>query len=248
MGSEMCIRDSISSIDEEAAVTAFNPDETQRLAKGPIRPGESHADSSGYAIGAGLVQMEADLGGFNLLCTFSAGLTVTQMQQHPSEQELWSQLMATRAWRKIVGRYPWLCWTDHQRLVRLCMLALDRIDPKHSRWFQEISESGSELSSLAGRSMVLGDGFSRNPEHRDALLRMLDARNGDLKQMKIVIKGFDLDEHQSAEPWDKQFWPPQGKEVTADWPGLPGPDVEFPPLKNKSAGPTASETKTAVAA
>ena len=179
----------ISCIDEKAAIGAFHPDETVRLADGPIRPGESLADSSGYAIGGGLVQMRADLGSYALLASYSAGLTITQMQQHPMEQELWSQLQCSRAWRQMVGRFPYLHWTDHAQLVRLCMLALERIDPKHFRWFQEIVSNGSELGSLAGRSMRLGDSLSRNPEHRDALQAALECRNGDLNQMKSVIRG-----------------------------------------------------------
>ena len=70
----------LTSIDEDAAIRAFHPDEAERFAKGPLRPGESLADSSGYAIGAGLVQMTEDLSRYSLLGTFSAGLTITQMQ------------------------------------------------------------------------------------------------------------------------------------------------------------------------
>ena len=110
--------------------------------------------------------------------------------------------------------------TDHAQLVRLCMLALDRIDPKHFRWFQEIVMNGSELVSLAGRTMVLGDSFSRNPEHRDALLAALEARSGDLKQMHEVLKGFDVDELRTTEPWEGGFKPPPHKEITKNWPGV----------------------------
>ncbi len=73
----------ISSIDQAAAINAFHPDEAIRLGQGPIRPGESLADSFGFAIGAGLVQMTKDLGGYLLLATYSSGLTTTLMQQHP---------------------------------------------------------------------------------------------------------------------------------------------------------------------
>ena len=139
---------------------AFHPDEAVRLGNGPIRPGESLADSSGYAIGGGLVQMKSDLQSYALLASYSAGLTVTQMQQHPMEQELWSQLMCARSWRSMGGRFPYHFWTDHAQLVRVCMLALERLDPKHFRWFQEIVGNGSEMGSLAGRSMRLGDGLS----------------------------------------------------------------------------------------
>ena len=93
----------LSTIDEEAAIRAFHPDEKERLKFRAIRPGESLADSSGYAIGAGLVQMSSDLESYKLLCTYSAGLTITQMQQHPCELELWAQPMANRMWNKTIG-------------------------------------------------------------------------------------------------------------------------------------------------
>ena len=80
--------------------------------------------------------------------------------------------------------------------------------------------NGSEIVSLAGRTMVLGDSFSRNPEHRDALLSALEARTGDLRRMQEVLKGFDIDELRTTEPWDGGFKPPPHKEVTKNWPGV----------------------------
>jgi hypothetical protein len=219
----VCEQVILSSLDEDAAIRAFHPDEEERLRFGPVRPGECLADSSGYAIGAGLVQMGSDLQSYLLIGSYSAGLTLTQMQQHPAEQELWSQLMAARAWKGQIGRYALLHWTDHAQLVRMCMMALERIDPKHFRWYQEIAASGSEMCSLAGRSMRLGDAFSRNPRHRDALFAALEARNGDLRQMRIVIKGFDLEEHRSDEPWNGELEAPASKRITAAWPGIAGP-------------------------
>jgi hypothetical protein len=115
----------ISALDEEAAVMAFHADEEVRYRNGPIRPIESLADSSGFAIGAGAVQMEEGLKNYSVLACYSAGLTITQMQQHPFTQELWAQLMAKRFWVKTIGSYPALYMTDHAKLVRLCMLALN---------------------------------------------------------------------------------------------------------------------------
>ena len=68
--------------------------------------------------------------------------------------------------------------------------------------------------------MVLGDSFSRNPEHRDALLAALEARSGDLKAMHTVLKGFDVQELRTTEPWNGEFRPPSHKEITANWPGV----------------------------
>ena len=117
--------------------------------------------------------MSSDLSSYKLLASYSAGLTITQMQQRPMEQELWSQLMCNRYWRQSVGRYPYVNWTDHAQLVRMCMISLKRMDPKLWRWFQELVGTGSVIESLAGRTMYLGDGFSRNPEDRVALLKAI---------------------------------------------------------------------------
>ncbi len=146
--------------------------------------------------------------------------------------------MCCRAWRATVGRFPYFHWTDHAQLVRLCMLALERIDPKHFRWVQEIVSNGSEIGSLAGRSMRLGDSFSRNPQHRDVLLGALEARNGDLRQMKAVIRGFDIKEHCSEEPWNGGMKAPEGKEITDSWPGVVrASDVSDLPGKGGSGAP-----------
>ena len=49
---------------------------------------------------------------------------------------------------------------------------------------------GSELRSLSGRSAKLGDGLSRNPRGRDALL---EQRTQDLQGLIGQLRGFDLD-------------------------------------------------------
>ena len=119
-----------SSIDEEAAILAFHPYDAERYKDGPMRPAQSLEDSSGYPIGAGLVRMRTSLEEYKLLGSFSAGLTITQMQQHPMEQSLWAQLGKTRCWKKSVGRFPLLNWTDHAQLARMCMLASEPMEPK----------------------------------------------------------------------------------------------------------------------
>ena len=56
----------------------------------------------------------------------------------------------------------------------------------------EILSDGSEIRSLSGRSARLGDGFSKNPKDRDALL---EARTKDLSALSGQLRGFDLDEY-----------------------------------------------------
>ena len=58
------------------------------------------------------------------------------------------------------------------------------------RWTAEIVSDGSEFRSLAGRSARLGDGTSRNPSNRDALV---DQRVKDLAGIISQVRGFSLD-------------------------------------------------------
>ena len=98
-----------------------------------------------------------------------------------------------------------LNWTDHANLTKQQQIDLVDIDLKHLRWVSEIIADGSEIRSLAGRSCRLGDGTSRNPADRDALMAQ---RTKDLEGMIGQVRGFDLDEflsdwelEGSAVPW-----------------------------------------------
>ena len=60
------------------------------------------------------------------------------------------------------------------------------------RWFAEITADGSEVRSIAGRAARLGDGTSRNPPDRDALV---EQTSRDLKGIIGQVRGFDLDDY-----------------------------------------------------
>ena len=72
-----------------------------------------------------------------------------------------SQMQTRRHARKILGRVPAFCWTDHSNVARL-QTAID-MDPRHLRWVADIQSDGSTIMNLSGRSAKLGDGLSRNP-------------------------------------------------------------------------------------
>ena len=100
--------------------------------------------------------------------THSKGLTPAQQAWQPLTLEGYAQLEVKRALRKTVGVARTLCWTDYANFTR--QQVLEEIEVKHLRWISEILSDGSELRSLSGRNAKLGDGFSRNPADRDALL------------------------------------------------------------------------------
>ena len=151
-------------------------------------PLEQIADASGIAVGGTVVQMSRDLSRFKVLLTHSKGLTPAQQAWPPLTLEAFAQLEVRRAAKKALGTVRSILWTDHANLTRA---QVGDVDVKLLRWVSELVADGSEIRSLAGRSAKLGDGFSRNPPNRDALL---DQRTKDLKGLSGQLRGFDLDE------------------------------------------------------
>ncbi len=82
-------------------------------------------------------------------------------------------------------------WTDHANFTKQQVIEPVDIDVKLLRWISEIVADGSEIRSLAGRSARLGDGTSRNPSDRNALV---EQRSKDLKGLIGQVRGFNLAE------------------------------------------------------
>ena len=89
---------------------------------------------------------------------------------------------------KQLGRIPHVTHTDHANLARMDCMDLTRIDPKHFRWYQEITEGGSLLLHRPGVSAHNKgpDGISRNPEGRDSLIL---AKSGEWEGFRARIQG-----------------------------------------------------------
>ena len=135
----MCIRDSIEAAN--AWISGSPP---------AGRPYENGADTSGYAIGGVCGQCDANNGKLLPLLYFTAHLAPHQTLWHSYEQELWGLLNLVREKNKQLGRIPVINHTDHANLARLDTLELNRIDPKHYRWFVEIVSGGSLLLHRPG--------------------------------------------------------------------------------------------------
>ena len=152
-------------------------------------PLELLADCSGIAWGGSGYQMVADLSHFKVLFTAGQGLTPTQQALDPRTLELYAQLGIKRAAVALLGQIRAVLWTDHANVKRL--QTSEDIDVKHLRWVSEIIADGSTINSLSGRSALLGDGYSRNPANRDALLQQ---RTKDLQGVAGQCRGFDIQE------------------------------------------------------
>ena len=116
----------------------------------------------------------------NVLGHFSGGLTASQGAWPVVTLECNAQMQTRRHARKVLGRMPAVCWTDHANVARL-QTAID-MDPRHLRWVADIQSDGSTLMNLSGRSARLGDGLSRNP------------LTDEIRRQSVSIKGFSLED------------------------------------------------------
>ena len=95
--------------------------------------------------------------------------------------------MTRRFMRAIFGSIMAYLYTDHANLVKLQEIALSRLDPVAFRMNAELTQDGSELRNLAGRTMRLADGLSRSTvgkelskEKFEAVVELLEDRTQDL--------------------------------------------------------------------
>lgn len=135
--------------------------------------------------------MTSDLSRFEVLLMVGKGFTPAQQAWPPLTLEGYAQLMGKRAQRKVLGPMKSICWTDHANFTKQQVLPSVEIDVKLLGWTSEIVADGSEVRCLAGRSAKLGDGTSRNPSDRNALVAQ---RSKDIKGLIGQVRGFHLDE------------------------------------------------------
>ena len=82
-----------------------------------------------------------------------------------------------------------IAWTDHANFTKQQVAEAPQITVKMLRYMSELLQYGSEVKSLAGRAARLGDGTSRNPIDRDALIAQ---RTKDAKGLAGQVRNFDL--------------------------------------------------------
>ena len=125
---------------------------------------------------------------------------------------------------------PSICWTDHANWTGQG----DKcdIEVKHLRWYSDIVGDGSEIRSLSGRTAVLGDGISRNPADRDAIMeqRAKDLQGYAGQDRKFCIDQFlpDGEDPGMPAPW-----------IVGDH-ALPDPDLFRDPTASSSGEASAA--------
>ena len=123
------------------------------------RPLQQVADACKYGWGGSIMQVGADGTTLNVIAMFSGLMTDAQSLWPILSLELYAQLQVARRRRKLLGRIPAECWTDHANVVRVAYKP--EAEEKHIRWVADIESDGSRLRNMAGRSAVMADALSR---------------------------------------------------------------------------------------
>ncbi|CAE8652229.1 unnamed protein product, partial [Polarella glacialis] len=133
------------------------------------RPFEVFLDAALYGAGAVLCQLDPELRKHWAICFISKSFTPTQQAWPAWTRELWAMKTASAEFASITAGFHTILWTDHRNNCRISLMPPEEADEKTIRWWGQVLRSGNEVRFLAGK-VNMGDGISRNPEDRDAVL------------------------------------------------------------------------------
>lgn len=164
----------LTALTKKDVVFRWGPDEEQafgllkrRFMTAPIlamwdpdRPTVVEADSSGYAIGACLSQVDK-LGTLRPVAYFSKRLAPAECNYDIHDKELLSIVRAVSEWRgELVGlKHPFLVLTDHKNLVPF--MSSRRLIERQIRWANLLSQFNFKFQFRAGKKAARPDALSR---------------------------------------------------------------------------------------
>ena len=122
-------------------------------------PWEIHADASGTAIGAALMNRMPDKS-LRVVAVISKALTETQQNYATHEQEALAVLYALETWRTYIYGQRVVVWTDSSALTFLTK-PTSRYQGRLMRWILRFSEFDLEVRHKSGVKNVLPDFLSR---------------------------------------------------------------------------------------
>ena len=97
---------------------------------------------------------------------------------------------ASAEFASITAGFHTILWTDHRNNCRISLMPPEEAGEKTIRWWGQVLRSGNEVWFLASK-VNMGDGISRNPEDRDAVLAR---RKMLLKDPVALEKAFSKEE------------------------------------------------------
>ena len=130
-------------------------------------PFRIEADSSGYATGAVLSQLQD--GQWRLVSFSSKSLSDVERNYDIHDRELLSIMRALSDWRKYLhgSTIPFEIHSDHKNLQYF--LTSQKLNRRQARWSLELSEFNFTLLHKPGSSMICADALSRRPDYDKGL-------------------------------------------------------------------------------
>ncbi|CAE8630136.1 unnamed protein product [Polarella glacialis] len=157
------------------------------------RPFEVFLDAALYGAGAVLCQLDPELRKHRAICFISKSFTPTQQAWPAWTRELWAMKTASAEFASITAGFHTILWTDHRNNCRISHMPPEEAGEKTLRWWGQVLRSGNEVRFLAGK-VNMGDGISRNPEDREAVLAR---RKMLLKDPVALEKAFSKEEFEN---------------------------------------------------
>ena len=126
-------------------------------------PFRVEADSSGYATGAVLSQLQDNH--WRPIAYYSKGLNDVERNYDIHDRELLSIMRALADWRRYLhgSTTPFEIYTDHKNLQYF--MTNQKLNRRQARWSLELAEFNFTLIHKPGTSMICADALSRRPDH-----------------------------------------------------------------------------------
>jgi transposase InsO family protein len=126
-------------------------------------PFRVEADSSGYATGAVLTQLQDNF--WRPVAYFSKALNEVERNYDIHDRELLSIMRALAEWRRYLhgSQDPFEIHSDHENLQYF--MSNQKLNRRQARWSLELSEFNFALLHKPGSSMVCADALSRRPDY-----------------------------------------------------------------------------------
>jgi hypothetical protein len=154
-----------SSVEESSFVMLRDAGVTGPVLALPLddAPFRVEADSSGYATGAVLTQLQDNF--WRPVAYFSKALNEVERNYDIHDRELLSIMCALAEWRRYLHglKDPFEIHSDHKNLQYF--MSNQKLNRRQARWSLELSEFNFSLLHKPGSSMICADALSRRPDY-----------------------------------------------------------------------------------
>ena len=132
------------------------------LTPDPDKPFRLETDSSGFAVGAVLLQEHH--GRWHPVAFFSRKMNSAECSYPVQEQELLALVCALKKWRHYLFGHPVQAFTDHESLTH--WQRYRNITGRKARWVALLDEFPVEIIYRPGKSNIVADTLSRRPDYQ----------------------------------------------------------------------------------